>query len=147
MILAGPPLELRLLVVDDEAAILFAMADYLSRHGYAVDGAPNREEAERLLAAVRYDLVIADLRLGTAEPRGGLDVLRQARALQPWARTILLTAYGSVEVETELAQLGAGRLLSKPQPLARIVEEVGELLAARPDSGRPVQSPDGAGSP
>jgi DNA-binding response OmpR family regulator len=139
----GPSPKLRLLVVDDEVAILFAMGDYLSRRGYAVDRARSLAEAERLLAAVRYDLVIADLRLGTAEPRGGLEVLRQTQMCQPWAPTILLTAYGSAEVETELAGLGAGRLLSKPQPLARIAEEVGELLDSRPDSGRAVQSPDG----
>ncbi len=141
----APPREPRLLIVDDEAAILFAMGDYLSRSGYAVDRARSREEAEALLAAAPlYDLVIADLRLGASEPRGGLEVLRLARARQPRARTILLTAYGSAEVEAELARLGAGRLLSKPQPLARIAEEVEELLGLRrPDSGREVQSLDG----
>jgi DNA-binding NtrC family response regulator len=143
----GPSAELRLLIVDDEVAILFAMGDYLSRRGYTVDKARSLAEAERLLTVARYDLIIADLRLGTAEPRGGLDVLRQVQVRQPWARTILLTAYRSAEVETELAGLGAGRLLSKPQPLARIAEEVGELLESRPDSGRAVQSPDGSGTP
>jgi DNA-binding response OmpR family regulator len=145
----GPPPEAtaaepRLLIVDDEAAILFAMGDYLSRSGYAVDRAGSREEAERLLAAALYDLIIVDLRLGTAEPRGGLEVLRRARERQPQARTILLTAYGSAEVEAELAQIGAGRLLSKPQPLARIAAEVEELLGPRlPDSGRAVRDLDG----
>jgi two-component system response regulator PilR (NtrC family) len=135
----------RLLIVDDEAAILFAMWDYLSRSGYTVDRAGGREEAERLLAAELYDLVIADLRLGAAEPRGGLEVLRRARERQPRARTLLLTAYGSAEVEAELARLGAGPLLSKPQPLSRIVVEVEELLGlGRPDSGRAVQAPDGS---
>jgi DNA-binding NtrC family response regulator len=132
--------EARLLIVDDEAAILFAMGDYLSRSGYAVDRARGREEAGRLLSAARYDLVIADLRLGVAEPLGGLEVLREARERQPQARMILLTAYGCAEVEGELARIGAGRLLSKPQPLARIAEEVAELLGTRrPESGRDVR--------
>jgi two-component system response regulator PilR (NtrC family) len=131
-LLPGP----RLLLVDDEAAILFAMWDYLSRSGYVVDRASSRAEAERLLAAERYDLVIADLRLGAAEPRGGLEVLRRVRERQPRARTLLLTAYGSAEVEAELVRLGAGGLLSKPQPLSRIAGEVEELLGlGRPDSG------------
>jgi two-component system OmpR family response regulator len=146
MIPAGLPAGPRLLIVDDEAAILFAMGDYLSRSGYAIDRARSREEAERLIAAAVYDLVLVDLRLGTAEPRGGLELLRQVSARQPWARMILLTAYGSAEVEAELAQLGAGRLLSKPQPLARIAAEVAALLE-RPDSGRRVQDPDGPASP
>ncbi|MEA2605068.1 MAG: hypothetical protein QOF89_6060 [Acidobacteriota bacterium] len=119
----------RLLVVDDEAAILFAMGDYLSRCGYEVDRASSREQAGSLLAAGAYALVVVDLRLGVHEPRGGLDVLRRLRERQPETPAILLTAYGSAEVEAELARLGAVRLLSKPQPLTRIAEEVAELLA------------------
>ncbi len=118
----------RLLIVDDEEAILFAMVDFLTRSGYQVDRASSRTEAERLLAADSYELVILDLRLGATEPRAGLDLLRRVRESRPQAQTILLTAYGSTEVEAELATLGAGRLLSKPQPLARIAEEVAALL-------------------
>jgi DNA-binding response OmpR family regulator len=138
-----PPREPRLLIVDDEPAILFAMADYLSRSGFAVDRARSLEEAERRLAASPFDLVIADLRLGAAEPRGGLEVLRLVRACQPSARTILLTAYGSAEVEAELARIGASRLLSKPLSLARIVQEVENLLGSQgPASGRAIREPD-----
>ena len=139
----GAPAGPRLLIVDDEAAILFAMGDYLSRRGYAVDRAGSRPEAEALLATGSYALVIVDLRLEATEPRAGLDILRRVRERQPQARTILLTAYGSAEVEAELAGLGTGRLLSKPQPLARIAEEVAELLGShRPDSGRDIRSLD-----
>jgi CheY-like chemotaxis protein len=141
--MSRPP---RLLVVDDEAAILFAMGDYLSRSGYEVDRARSRAEAEGLLAAAPYDLVLVDLRLGVSEPRGGLEVLRRLRERQPRTRAILLTAYGSAEVEAELAAFGAVRLLSKPQPLARIAVEVAELLASgRPESGRDVPDLEGAG--
>lgn len=134
----------RLLVVDDEAAILFAMGDYLSRRGYEVDRAGNREQAVSLLAAGSYALVVVDLRLGVHEPRGGLDVLRRLREGQPETPVILLTAYGSAEVEAELTGLGTVRLLSKPQPLARIAEEVAELIAGdRPESGRDVPNLEG----
>jgi DNA-binding response OmpR family regulator len=136
----------RLLVVDDEPAILFALGDYLSRSGYAVDRARGRAEAESLLAATSYDLVLVDLRLGVSEPRGGLEVLRRLRERQPGARVILLTAYGSAEVEAEVGAFQAVRLLSKPQPLARIAVEVAGLLAAdRPESGRGVQDLEAAG--
>jgi DNA-binding response OmpR family regulator len=123
----------RLLIVDDEEAILFAMGDFLVRSGYVVDRARSREEAERLLAGEPYSLAIVDLRLGATEPRGGLDLLRRIRESSPQTQTILLTAYGSSEVEAELAVLGANRLLSKPQPLTRLAAEVCELLAGRPD--------------
>ena len=122
----------RLLVVDDEESILFALWDYLVRSGYEVDRARNRQEAERLLDGPPYALAIVDLRLGVQEPHGGLHVLRRVRERSPRARTILLTAYGSPEMESELSAEGAGLLLSKPQPLARIAEEVSRLLAGCP---------------
>ena len=121
----------RLLIVDDEEAISFAMSDFFSRSGYRVDRARTRGEAEALLAGSEdYDLVIADLRLSIHEPRAGLDLLRLARSRSPLVRMILLTAYGSPEVEAELAAFGDALLLSKPQPLLRIQEEVARLLAA-----------------
>jgi two-component system response regulator PilR (NtrC family) len=137
----------RLLVVDDEAAILFAMGDYLSRSGYEVDRARSRDEAERLLAATIYDLVLVDLRLGVNEPLGGLAVLRRLRERQPQTQAILLTAYGSAEVEAELAAFEPVLLLSKPQPLARILAEVASLLASsRPESGQDIRNLEAQGS-
>ena len=122
----------RLLIVDDEEAILFAMGDFLVRCGYQVDSASSREQAERLLAGGHtYALAILDLRLSAAEPRGGLELLRRIRQSTPQTQTILLTAYGSPEVEAELAALGASRMLSKPQPLASLAAEVAALLASR----------------
>jgi DNA-binding response OmpR family regulator len=143
----GQTFKARLLIVDDEPAILFALGDYLSRRGFAVDLAPSREEGERLVVTSLYDLVIVDLRLGAAEPRGGLEILHRLRDRLSPAPAILLTAYGSAEVEAELIELGAGRLLPKPQPLARIAEEVVELLKGRPPgSGRTVSDLDGGTS-
>lgn len=120
----------RLLVVDDEEAISFAMWDYLGRCGYTVDRARSREEAEAFLESRgAYALVIADLRLSVYDPRGGLGLLRRVRERYPASRIILLTAYGSSDVEAELAALGGYILLSKPQPLERLRDEVDRLLA------------------
>ncbi|HYU35275.1 MAG TPA: response regulator [Thermoanaerobaculia bacterium] len=124
------PCPRRLLVIDDEESILFAMWDFLTQRGYEVDQARSRREAEDLLeTGAPYALVIADLRLDVSDPRGGLRILRRVRQSSPKTRTILLTAFGSPDVEAELAAVGADRLLSKPQPLERIAREVDLLLA------------------
>jgi DNA-binding NtrC family response regulator len=121
----------RLLIIDDEEAISFALWDYLGRSGFRVDRARTREEAEALLAGPEpYDLVLADLRLSSRDPRGGLDLLGRAHERSPGVAIILLTAYGSGEVEAELSRFGNAVLLAKPQPLARIAEEVARLLSA-----------------
>lgn len=124
----------RLLLVDDEEAILFAMWDYLVQRGYEADRAGSRREAEGFLDAGSYAVVIADLRLDASDPRGGLALLRRARAIDPRTRTVLLTAYGSGDVEAELEVVGADLLLSKPQPLKRIADEVDRLLSEREDA-------------
>ena len=53
----------RLLVVDDEESICFSMSEYFSLHGYKVDTACEMEEAEKLIEATEYKVVIQDLRL------------------------------------------------------------------------------------
>lgn len=123
------PTPQRLLIIDDEEAIVFAMADYLGGLGYEVDAARNAYEALAFLSRAEYALVVADLRLDPEETRGGLDLLRVARERCRSTPLILLTAYGSTEVEAQLKELGPTLLLSKPQPLARIGEQIRRLLA------------------
>ena len=62
---------MRILVVDDEEPILFAIRDYFEPLGWQVDCAQELEEAEALLSHIRYTLLIADLRLsGSTATRG-----------------------------------------------------------------------------
>lgn len=127
---SGPPGG-RVLVVDDEEAILFAMCDYLTFRGFRVDCARSREEAEQRIADNAYDVVLADLRLDPSDPRGGLRLVRQVREQCPRSRTVLLTAFGNPAIEAELKAIGSDLLLSKPQPLERIAEAIDRLLSDR----------------
>ena len=64
----------RLLVVDDERAILMAVGEYFRRRGYEVACARQREEAEALLVQEHYACVIADLRLTAQGTDDGLAI-------------------------------------------------------------------------
>jgi DNA-binding NtrC family response regulator len=120
----------RILVVDDEPSILFAMTEYLERvGGHKVDSAQGTTEAFMLLAAAPYRLVIADLRLTAGHQSNGLDLLAHVRARCPETRTILLTAYGAIEAEREAHRLGVDALLSKSLDLSEIAEIVSRLTA------------------
>jgi CheY-like chemotaxis protein len=118
----------RILVVDDEEPILFALREYFTALGYEVDGVREPDEAEALLASIRYDLVIADLRLTGTRGAEGLEILARARERTPRTRTILLTAYGSPEVEREAHRRGIDAFLHKPKPLPEVAQIVGRLL-------------------
>src|SRR5512143_4317218 len=69
----------RLLVVDDEAAIRFALTEYFRESGWLVDAAAEREGAEALLACTEYAVVIADLRLTGIYGMEGLDIIQWSR--------------------------------------------------------------------
>jgi len=118
----------RILIVDDEEAILSAMKDYLESYDWSVDCARDVDEAKRLLAGESYSVVIADLRLSPTQAIGGLDLIAHVRERHPSTRTVLLTAYGSSQVEQEAKRLGVDAFLHKPQPLAEIVKIVYGVL-------------------
>jgi DNA-binding response OmpR family regulator len=120
----------RILVVDDERTILFAIRSYFNRYGYEVDCARELEEAEALLSHRQYDIVIADLRLTGSSGREGLDVVRFIRERCPGSPIVMMTAYGTPEIELEAVELGARAFLQKPKPLAELAEVVFSLVGA-----------------
>lgn len=120
----------RLLIVDDEPAILFALCSYLERREYEIDTAESFEDAKAVLAAKDFDAVLTDLRLSGrhGSETEGLDVIRLVRQTMPQARTLLLTAYGSPQIEAEAAALGVDIYLQKPLPLSELDRLLHEML-------------------
>ena len=118
----------RLLVVDDEESICFSMHEYFTHHGFNVETARDTDQAERLIRAGKYEVIIQDLRLGTTKNPDGLDIIRLAHECSPDTRIIVLTAYGSNEVELEAKASGADAFLRKPQPLSQVAQVVRGLI-------------------
>lgn len=118
----------RLLIVDDEAAIRFALAEYFRGIGWEVDAAAEKEEAEALLACMTYAVVIADLRLTGIHGVEGLDIVQWSRHLQPETRVVLLTGNGTPELEHEAKRRGADAFLHKPLPLPELEAVVDSLV-------------------
>ncbi len=120
----------RLLVVDDEAAIRFALSEYFRESGWIVDAASEKEEAEALLSCTPYAVVIADLRLTGIYGVEGLDIVQWSRHLRPETRIVLLTGNGTPEIETEARRRGADAVLHKPLPLPQLEAVVNGLVAS-----------------
>ncbi len=118
----------RLLIVDDEEAIVFAMQRYFRSRGFDVDCARELEEAEALLSHSAYAVVIADLRLTGVHGAEGLEILSFIREHCPWTKAILLTAYGSIDLEREARERGVSLMLRKPQPLPDLAHAVLALV-------------------
>jgi DNA-binding NtrC family response regulator len=118
----------RLLVVDDEESICFSMKEYFSHNGFIVDTASDVEEAERLIAQGSYKVIIQDLRMGPSRDHDGLRIVRMVHSRNPETRIVILTAYGSSEIEDEARLLGADAFLRKPQPLSQVAQVVRGLI-------------------
>jgi len=114
------------------------MKDYLESFDWDVDCARSVPEAHQALEGEPYSVVVADLRLSPTEAIGGLEVIGRVRRDFPETRTLLLTAYGSSQVEEEARRMGVDAVLHKPQPLAELVKIVFGLVA-------PSREPDDAG--
>jgi DNA-binding NtrC family response regulator len=119
-----------MLIVDDEESIVFAMRRFFQKQGFLVDSARELEEAEALLTNSRYDVVIGDLRLTGIHGAEGLEMISFVREHCPWTKTILLTAFGTPEIETEARNRGLDEFLRKPQALPDLAQTVLSLLEA-----------------
>jgi DNA-binding NtrC family response regulator len=117
-----------LLVVDDEESICFSMSEYFSRHGFKVDTAREMEEAEGLIKATDYKVIIQDLRLGLARHPDGIDIIKLVHKRNPDTRIVVLTSYGSPEIEAEARRAGADAFLRKPKPLSQVAQVVQGLI-------------------
>jgi len=120
-----------ILMVEDEEFIRFALEDYFSMKGYEVESAAEWEEAEALLATRRYDLVISDLRLTGFGGTEGLEIIGFLRQRWPDTRVIILTGFGSFEVEAEAKRRGVDAFLHKPMPLPELCRVAESLLEVR----------------
>jgi DNA-binding response OmpR family regulator len=121
----------RILIVDDEELIVTAMRKYFERLGYAVDSAYELEEAQALLANYSYDLVIADLRLTGIGGVEGLQIVSDVHQRCANTRVILLSAFGTAEIERESFNRGADAFLQKPKAMMEIATVARTLLEHR----------------
>src|SRR5262245_40562340 len=101
----------RILVVDDEKAMLLALRGLLAKEGYAVETAGSGEEALRRLDTGSFHVVVTDLSMTGI---GGMEVLAAARRLDPDCAVIMITAHGSEKIAVEAMKQGAADYLPKP---------------------------------
>lgn len=107
----------RLLVIDDEAAVLAVAERVASSVGFTTRAHRSGREALTGLASEPADLALVDLRMPDI---GGIDVLRAIRLSTPHCGVILMTGFASVDSAVEAVKLGALDYLSKPLDLGRL---------------------------
>ena len=120
----------RLLIVEDEEAILRLLREYFLARGFTVDCTAELGEAQRLLQVNTYSVVLSDVNLGNGcQGREGLQVVRAARRLPVSPGVILLTAL-QLSAHDLPGSAQPDLLLHKPLRLSAIAAHVERLAAA-----------------
>jgi len=126
----------RVLVVDDEKAMVLALKGLLTKEGYQVDTAGSGEEALRKIETGNFHLVITDLSM---DGGGGMQLLERGRSIDPDLAVIMITAYGSEKIAVQAMKLGAVDYIPKPfdnDELRVVVRRVMETALLRRDHRR-----------
>jgi len=115
----------RILLVDDELAILLTLRAILEMNGFEVDTAASAKEAENKLKSATYDMVITDMRMESET--AGYEVIRAARQQSYDPATAILTAYPSLGDDWK--SRGAQSLLVKPVNTQELLRQIESLMA------------------
>jgi len=100
-----------ILIVEDEESLRQVLQINFEREGYSVDVADGLPRAKELMEKNQYDVILTDYRL---KGSSGFDVLRYQQEKMPFAQTIIMTAYATVENAIDALRLGAYHYLIKP---------------------------------
>lgn len=119
----------RILLVDDELAILLTLKAVLELHGFDVETAASAREAKSKLHAHPYHMVITDMRM--ENERAGMEVVRAAREAEYDPAVAMLTAFPLPGEEWEDA--GADQMLVKPMNTNDLVLQIEALLVTHED--------------
>ncbi len=113
----------KILIVDDEKSFLLSLTDGLSTHSekFQILTAENGREAVSILRSVPVDLLVTDLKL---PEMNGFELLAWTSRHQPQLPVIVMSAFGTPEIEARLAKLDTLQFLEKPLDIQMLEEGI-----------------------
>jgi len=121
-----------ILIVDDEEDLTWSISRSLRRHDDIFDIAcvNSGNEALKILRDRQMDLVISDIRMPQVD---GFALINHVRANYPRSQIIIMTAYGSSEIQDQVQALGAIYYIEKPFEIRYLRKLIYEALAISDD--------------
>ncbi|MCS7286310.1 MAG: hybrid sensor histidine kinase/response regulator [Anaerolineae bacterium] len=118
----------RVLVVDDEIGIREGCRRVLGPRGFEVDVAENGPVGLRKLRESRYDVLLLDIIM---PGMSGMEVLHQARQIDPELICIVITGYATVELAVQAIREGAHDFIAKPFSADHLLQVINRELERR----------------
>ena len=111
----------RLLVLDDDPAVLSLLRTYFGGLGWYVEVCADAGAALRLAGSdVPFDAVISDLHFTPDRKAEGLEIVEHARRRRPHAAVLLFTAASEGSLPEAALERGADQVIFKPAPLGSL---------------------------
>jgi DNA-binding response OmpR family regulator len=136
-----PAAKTRILVADDEPNIRLMLRTVLGNDNCRVDEAANGEAALEAIQKNAFDILILDLNMPRLDGLGVLEALKTSPPNSP-PRTIVLTAYGSIEKAVKATRLGALDFLEKPITPEELRNTVAAVLREPQPASAPTDADD-----
>jgi DNA-binding NtrC family response regulator len=121
-------MKTRVLIVDDEADFLEALAERLALRDLDVETAPSGEEALALVRSYNFDVVVLDVLM---TGMSGIDTLSEIKSLKPSTEVIMLTGHATVQTAIDGLKLGAIDFIIKPCDADVLVAKIAEASARK----------------
>jgi two-component system, NtrC family, sensor kinase len=118
----------KILVVDDDRAILEVLEMRLIAMGFDVTATHDPDVALGVVDDTRFDVALLDLRM---EPIDGIALMEALHARQPRLPVVIMTAHGTIETAVNAVQRGAFDYLTKPFLRDELRNKVARALASR----------------
>lgn len=116
---------MRILLIEDEAALCEQLSTALSAHQYRVDVASDGEQGRYLGLEYNYDLAIIDLGLPKIT---GIDLIKEFRAKEKNLPILVLTARSDWKTKVDALNLGADDYLVKPFQIEELLARIQALI-------------------
>lgn len=120
--------DLDILIVEDEPFQREMLRDFLIEEGHRVVEADSGEDALKLLHTNYFDLLLLDFKMSGIS---GLDVLKDAKELNPAIDAIIVTAFGTIETAVEAMKAGACDYITKPIALDELSTRISRIAQHR----------------
>jgi len=118
----------KILLVDDEAEFVEALAKRMKARGMQVEVASDGQTALDIAGSTNFTAIVLDLKMPGMD---GIETLKRLKQINPDLQIILLTGHGSIREGVDAIKLGAIDFLEKPADFHELMEKIEQAKAKK----------------